>query len=377
MKKYTRGFKIEIVLIFVFVTAIVVSYSSSSSWGQTNPFALISTRGHYDLKTGQLLQGHSPADYKATNIPNCPPEIAVFVHGWGLDESKAKERFDRTLMSLQSNNYNIPLVSFSWDSNTVGSESDFGLSGWNNAKKIAKENGPKIAHFIVDYMDKCKNENKESKVRLISHSLGARVILSGLDSLHKNDIWNNNNYKLTSVHLLGAAVDNEEVSKNILDIANDWTNLWTGKTTAYGNTIEKEVIDFYNLYNPNDNYLEPKAFMQIYPSYEYGDWALGQNGYQILPYPITLSLPSNYAELNVEYEIPPICDADGNKEMDFPFSKGDIIGRGDNHLGYIGSRNATDNTKLIDDGAINNVVDNWKNVRTETNQGLALTERCN
>ena len=79
----------------------------------------------------------------------------------------------------------------------------------------------------------------------------------------------------------------------------------------------------------------------------------------------------------MENEIPPLCDADGNKEIDSPFSKGEIIGRGDNHLGYLGFRNATDNTRLMDDGAINIVVDNWKNVKPGTNQGLDLTARCN
>jgi len=364
-------------IIFILVTSIIVSYTSSLAWGQLNSYPLISTRGHYDLNTGQLVQGHDSTDYDATDIPNCPPEIALFIHGWGLDESMAKERYERTLMSLQANNYSIPLISFSWDSNTTSSLSDFGLSGWNHAKSIANDNGPKLAQFIIDYADKCNHENKESKIRLISHSLGARVILSGLESLHKNDIWNNNNYTLTSVHLLGAAVDNEEVSKNISDITVDWTNLWTGKTIAYGNAIEQGVTDFYNLYSPNDNYLEPKAFMQIYPSYEYGDWALGQNGYQILPYPITSSLPQNYKELDVENEIAPICDADGDQKVDFTFSKGDIISRGDNHLGYIGFRNATDNTKLIDDGAINIVVDNWKNVKPVFSQYLTLTARCN
>ena len=376
MKK-NINFRFVMFIIFIIVTSIAVSYTSSLTWGQANSYPLISTRGHYDLNTGQLVQGHDSTDYDATDIPNCPPEIALFIHGWGLDESMAKERYERTLMSLQANNYSIPLISFSWDSNTTSSLSDFGLSGWNHAKSIANDNGPKLAQFIIDYADKCNHENKESKIRLISHSLGARVILSGLESLHKNDIWNNNNYTLTSVHLLGAAVDNEEVSKNISDITVDWTNLWTGKTIAYGNAIEQGVTDFYNLYSPNDNYLEPKAFMQIYPSYEYGDWALGQNGYQILPYPITSSLPQNYEELDVENEIAPICDADGDQKVDFTFSKGDIISRGDNHLGYIGFRNATDNTKLIDDGAINIVVDNWKNVKPVFSQYLTLTARCN
>ena len=376
MKKNTN-YMFLIFIIFILTSSIVASYALSSVWGQTYSNPLISTRGHYDLDTGQMLQGHNSTDYDASNIPNCPPEIGVFIHGWGLNEPMANERYNRTWMSLQANNYSLPLISFSWDSNTTSSLSDSGLSGWNHAKSIARDNGPKLAQFIIDYADKCNSENKESKIRLISHSLGARVILSSLDSLHKNDSWNNNNYTVTSVHLLGAAVDNEEVSKNILDITNDWTNLWTEKTIAYGNAIEQEVTDFYNLYSPNDNYLEPKALMQIYPSYEYGDWALGQNGYQILPYPITTSLPQNYKESNVENEIAPTCDADGDKNIDFTFSKGDIINRGDNHLGYIGSRNVTDNTKLIDDGAVNIVVDNWKNVKPEFDQGLALTARCN
>lgn len=193
MKKNKRNFNFPIALIFVLITSIVVSYSTSFSWGQKNSYPLISTSGHYDLNTGQLLQGHNQTDYNATNIPNCPPEIAIFIHGFGLDESKAEERYNRTLMSLQANNYNIPLISFSWDSNTTSLLSDFGLSGWNNAKKVAEDNGPKLAQFIFDYTNKCKDENKESKIRLISHSLGARVILSSLDSLHKNDIWNDNN----------------------------------------------------------------------------------------------------------------------------------------------------------------------------------------
>ena len=54
----------------------------------------------------------------------------------------------------------------------------------------------------------------------------------------------------------------------------DLTNIGSVKTSTYGESIQQEVIDFYNLFSPNDNYLEPKAFMQIYPSYEFGDWHL-------------------------------------------------------------------------------------------------------
>jgi hypothetical protein len=39
--------------------------------------------------------------------------------------------------------------------------------------------------------------------------------------------WKNNSFKIASVHLLGAAFDDDEASKNPLDISNDPTNLNT------------------------------------------------------------------------------------------------------------------------------------------------------
>ena len=45
------------------------------------------------------------------------------------------------------------------------------------------------------------------------------------------------------------------------------------------------------------------------------------------------------------------------KNLISPFTKGETVSIGDNHIGYVGFRNATDNTKLVDDGAINIVVD--------------------
>lgn len=366
MGKELRQPFFKIGIISVLLTFFALSYLVSYSWGQTITVPLVSTRGHFDLALGQLSEEHNGTDYRISDIPDCPSEIAIFVHAWGLNETLAVERYDRTLLSLQHNNYSIPLILFSWDANT----------NWTQAKQIAKDNGPKLAHFIIDYMSDCKNEHKETKIRLISHSLGARVILSGLDYLHRNNIWNENDFNISSVNLLGAAVDNEEVSKNIQDILLDITNYGTVKTTAYGQAIEEEVLDFYNLYDTEDNYLEPRSQMQIYPTFEFGDWALGQNGYQTYPYSIWLSLPVNYEEKNVEKEILPICDADGNKELDFPFSKGDKIGFGDNHLGYIGFRNSTDHTKLIDDGAMNIVVDYWNNIEPELDSNLGQASVC-
>jgi hypothetical protein len=51
---------------------------------------------------------------------------------------------------------------------------------------------------------------------------------------------------------MGAAVDDEEVSKNQSDI--DHSPFDDGK--VYGNAIERNVVKFYNLYNPEDDMLE-------------------------------------------------------------------------------------------------------------------------
>ena len=158
--------------------------------------------------TGDLLPNHTLNDYDHSNIPwlknasttiECPPELAIIVHGWSLNETKAIERFDRANMSLQRNNYRMPVVGFSWDSNTGF---QWVNAGWTVANLIAKENGPKLAQFIIDYNTNCT----DSDVRIIAHSLGSRVTLSALDNLYRNQKWNNGGFKISSVHFVGVAI---------------------------------------------------------------------------------------------------------------------------------------------------------------------------
>jgi hypothetical protein len=55
-------------------------------------------------------------------------------------------------MSLENNKYTtISLVGFSWPSNT----------DWPDAKHIAKDNGQKLAEFIIKYMDTCNSSDKQ------------------------------------------------------------------------------------------------------------------------------------------------------------------------------------------------------------------------
>ena len=365
-------FSVASILLLIVNTQVgIVSATVSNTTRTGIPVYEITTRGN--LSNAQGVNGTGYRDtYPLLDIRNlsntCPEEVAIFIHGWGQNETGAKERLDRVKMSLEKNNYTHPLVGFSWDSDRE----------WNAAQFLAKWNGPKLADYIVGLMDNCKQHHgKDIKIRLIGHSMGARVILSSLDSLHKNATWNDGNFKVASVDLLGAAVDNEEVTMNRGDILVDKTN-WGSPKSDYGGAIQEEVVRFYNLYNPKDN-----VFELIYPLFE-GDFALGQSGYQKLPYPITF--PKNYEDIDVTDQIKAIHDADGieadvfglchnNNEYckiksegwDFGFCNLLIFppicqpaGIGDNHAGYIGFRNLTNLDLLADDGAMDVVVSKWR-----------------
>lgn len=317
----------------------------------------ITTRGNLPYPSGVQGNGYNNK-YPLLNIQqllnDCPNEIAIIVHGWPLNEAQAKERFDRAKMSLEHNHYSIPIVGFSWDSGT-----EISRDGWNYAKKIANQDGPKLAHFIFNYKDTCKHQhNKDVNVRLVAHSLGSRVVLSTLEGLNKITAWNTNHFNITSVHLMGAAVDDEEVSRNPLDTGDSLLD----DGIVYGNFIQREVVHFFNLYDLEDNMLKPALFPSpVYYPYFEGDSALGYHGKQA-----GIDSPSSsiYRDIDVENEIPNIVDSDGDHNCDLPNpfipDSCTINAVGENHLGYFGFRSAATGM-LIDDGAMNVVVNNWRN----------------
>lgn len=292
---------------------------------------LVSTRANFDTNTSLLLPNHSETDYAATDVPGlqvgkCPAEIAIYVHGLGAAQIDATEQTERVKMSLNNNSYYNPVIGFSWDSNTPKGAS-------TNATLIAKQQGPKLAHFILDFKNKCP----DSKVRMIGHSKGASVTLSTLASLHKNTEWKSKNFKLASVHLIGGGV----------------ARLWNvyGIKSPVGNSIEQVVIKFYNLFNPKD-----KVLSGTYPRVEHHT-ALENTGAQK-----GISLPSNYIQRDVQNEILPLCDADADGEPDLGLTSKDCkaMERGFNHMGYMGFRDPT-TKKLMDDGVMNLIVSDWKN----------------
>lgn len=309
----------------------------------------------------------SPADLML-NTSRCLGEWAIYIHGVWTDRNAAIEQAERIDLSLPSDK-KIPIFVFLWDGDT--SLSPF---GWDRAKSNADDAGRELADVIAESKSACPND----KIRLIAWSFGSRVVLSALDSLENDSSrWKQERFNITSVHLMGAAVDDEKISKNPLDI--DHGLFDDGK--VYGTAIEGNVVNFYNLYNPEDDLLERidqteeqmDSQPDFYPRFEDDD-ALGSLGIQQASIDEE-DIPSNYEEQNVQNEVLAIKDADAGAineqsglECDiisyiFPFNctiSASVLG--DNHLGYMGFRDPTNSSRLIPnggDGAINVVVREW------------------
>jgi hypothetical protein len=300
---------------------------------------IFSTRDVFDTGTGMMVSPPPPLSNATTllglNGQNCPGQIAIYVHGVWSNRESAEEQIDRVALSMAANNYQIPVVGLSWDSDTEVSP-----VGWGIAKMIANGNGP----FLADFISEFKGECPEDSVRIIGHSLGSRVIFSALNSLTQdnNTEWNRNNFKITSIHLMGAAIDDEQVSTKANDCMPNRPPL-----PCSGNATSSEVERFYNLINAEDNLLQ-----FTYPQHE-SDFALGNFGAEDLT-----KTPTNYVEYSVQTSMPPVWDADGNGEDDCYDAY--IFQWGDNHCGYMGFRNLAgtiwDGWK---DGAIEEVVLDW------------------
>ena len=105
----------SVLLLIVNIQVGIVSATVSSTTQIGIPVYEITTRGNLSNAQGVNGSGYHDA-YPLLDIRNlsntCPEEVAIFIHGWGQDETGAKERLDRVKMSLEKNNYTHPLVGF-------------------------------------------------------------------------------------------------------------------------------------------------------------------------------------------------------------------------------------------------------------------------
>lgn len=305
---------------------------------------LVSTRNHFSLQDGHLIGGHAALDSAKSNIPGlqrgtiCPPEIAMYIHGVWADPQQAVEQTSRTNISLNYDNYRIPIIGFTWDSNTA---QDSQGQGWSVAKQIADKNGPKLANFLLNYLTLCNIENHQNtQIRIIAHSLGARVLLAALVYLNNNQTWNSEHVKIKSVNLLGAAVDQDSPSS----------------TNQFGRAIKNTVEKFYNLYDTSDDLLSAAYYMFDYK------FPLG-----MLPANYVVSTPENFVEQNVASGKMNYKDADANGNFEcFENLMNEFPGL-QNHCAYMGVRDLVNHNSLRDgrngDGAMQFLVDEWNHQR--------------
>jgi pimeloyl-ACP methyl ester carboxylesterase len=375
-----QGHYTKLILVFTMVLIPIVSIRISSSLGlPTISMYEISTRGNFNRITGILQHGTEDSynnitgevyqgRYNLSNIDdiyqqcatgNSPKEVVIVVHGWGIGEEEAKERFDRVKMSLEHNNYSLPIIGFSWDSNTPP------YFGWYVGELIGHENGPKLGRFIADFGTHCP----DTSIRVVGHSMGGRVILSALGYLANQHLVN----PLKDVHLLGAAVDNQEVSidpscSKSTGFPFFFPQLFPRQSIpCSGIAIESEIRGdtglggFYNLFSSEDRILS-ELYYQGFDRVR----ALGQVGALDVPWQ---DEPSNYHEADIKDQIPALDDADGNKECDdimcyspmdscSSFDMPCNLVNGTNHAGYFGFRNTDGSFK--DDGVMDTVVNDWR-----------------
>ncbi|GKZ13852.1 alpha/beta hydrolase [Haladaptatus sp. T7] len=222
-------------------------------------YSVISTRGHYN-GDGDLNSGYSVLDYETDgSVPGedteCVSELTVHVHGYDNDEQAALTNFQEAYDNLTGAGYGGEIAGFTWDSNAPNKYDPLDWGGFGTGQEIAQQNGYALAQFALNYKYWCPN----SDLRLTCHSLGAQVVLNALRILNVNDDWNGGNYRFASVHMLGAAQDNEAPTT-------EWMDTY--------NAISDETVATFGYHSEDDSTLQ-----NLYWPREL-DRALGETGYE-------------------------------------------------------------------------------------------------
>lgn len=173
----------------------------------------ISTRGTYDLKTGEQIKKNSyalhPANFFQT-LDNLK-EITIVIHGLRNTHTDAKNKFQLARNRLKKIGYSNPVIGFSYDSNTKGAHlKKCAKKSLQVGKTIAKKNGPHLGKFILDL----KKKQPQIQIRLMGHSLGTEVILNTIIFLAKKPKTKN---IIKNVYFFGSSVTNKSLfEKNSL-----------------------------------------------------------------------------------------------------------------------------------------------------------------
>jgi len=166
------------------------------------PIPRISTRGYYDLDSGETIKTTSYHLYPKKDFTKLidSKELVIMVHGLQNDNAGAVAKVVLARNRLRKLDYHHPVIGFSYDSNTTGAHLiTHAKHALEIGQKIAKKNGRNFGKFIEDF----KVSSPKTKIRLMGHSLGSQVILSTIEYLAKKK---QNSGIIDSVYFFGASI---------------------------------------------------------------------------------------------------------------------------------------------------------------------------
>jgi hypothetical protein len=239
-------------------------------------FPTVSTFNHFAARNAagdvELVDDESPTSYDLQGDWNCysePDELQVYVHGFVSESPRLWARYlaQQAAVGLADANYTDAFsVAVSWDSNVE----------WADATEIAERNALKLGQWLRHL-----RATDDRPIRLLCHSLGARVTCSLLEELRvdASRFYSSQTPYVTleegtvdSVALLGAAIDNDTP-----EVDERW-----------GAAIEHAAGELHNYYSRRDDVLG-----ESYYGIDQTE-ALGHTG---IAHPS--DAPSNYADHDV------------------------------------------------------------------------------
>lgn len=192
----------------------------------------ISTRGYYDLGTGATLRRKRYDVYPKKffeDLGRCK-EFTIMVHGMRNDKSGALTKLKIARARLRHLGYAHPVVGFSYDSNVRNAHLvSYEAGAVKVAKVIARKNGWHLAQFVLDF----KKINKDTRIRLMGHSLGSEVILHAVSHLAKK------RGMLESVYFFGSSIPSDMIA----------SKKYGGPLQA---VVNKRILNYYS---PQDDVL--------------------------------------------------------------------------------------------------------------------------
>ena len=201
----------------------------------TRPIPRISTRGYYDLSNGQTLKKNSYHFYPKKEFEKLvgSKELVIMIHGLRNDNAGAIQKTIIAKKRLRQLGYSFPVIGYSYDSNTKGAHlMAYAQKALKTGVVIAKKNGRNLGIFIEEF----KEKSRDTKIRLIGHSLGSQVIISTLEQLSKKA---KNSGIIDSVYFFGASISSQIPSSK-----------------KYGSILEKTIQNkIINYYSPTDEVL--------------------------------------------------------------------------------------------------------------------------